>query len=443
MARSPNNNNIMDFVFRTPKKLHFSNLYRYYFDFILRLLYRVILFEGIPETVDETFFKLILYTQGKITFFDGQKIDEAASQLLAMNCSRAAEPTVYYIPRQVLVTNPRLKKSYTLTPGNDCEVIYLSEADKYNLSEINGGLFNLIERTATMLADNDISINIAQKNTRLVNLISGDTQNTVDSIKAVIASMYEGDPTIVVKSSLIDKLQGVPIIQNSTNNNLIELIQVQQYIISHFYEQIGLTTHDQMKKERLITAEINDNIDLAIFNIDDILESIQEGLQRVNAMFGVNITARLNPIIEQQRQQREAQDAEPESDDTAWNVNDDLQNEELAEEEGGEPEEQPPEPEPEPEEEAEEGQEESEAKPEPEQEPEQETGEAAEEEPSEEGQEEEPEQAPGPEQNVEINIEGDNNTIILQGGDELGSTDQDDVQDMGRDSGEGTEPDNE
>ena len=64
----------MDFVFRTPKKLHFSSLYRYYFDFILRLLYRVILFEGIPETVDETFFKLILYTQGKITFFDGQKI---------------------------------------------------------------------------------------------------------------------------------------------------------------------------------------------------------------------------------------------------------------------------------------------------------------------------------------------------------------------------------
>ena len=264
-----------------------------------------------------------------------------------------------------------------------------------------------------MLADNDISINIAQKNTRLVNLVSGDTQNTVDSIRAVIASMYEGDPTIVVKSSLIDKLQGVPIIQNSTNNNLIELIQVQQYIISHFYEQIGLTTHDQMKKERLITAEINDNIDLAIFNIDDILESIQEGLQRVNAMFGVNITARLNPIIEQQRQQREMQDDEPESDDTAWNVSDDLQNEELAEEEGGEPEEQPPEPEPEPEEEAE------------------------------EGQEVEPEQAPEPEQNVEINIEGDNNTIIIQGGDELGSTDQDDVQDMGSDSGEGTEPNDE
>lgn len=441
MARQPTNNSELDFIFRTPKKLKFSSLYRFYFDFILRLLYRVILFDNVPCTINETFMKLILYTQGKICFLRGDLIGEG-EQLLALNCARANIPDVYYIPSNVLVVNPRLKKSYNLKRGEKCELVYLSEADQYNLTDINGGLYNLIERTATMLADNDISINISQKNTRLVNLVSGDTQNTVDSIKAVIASMYEGDPTIVVKSSLIDKLQGIPILQNQSNNNLVELIQTQQYILSHFYEQIGICTHDQMKRERLVTAEINDNLDLALFNIDDILISLQEGLQRVNAMFGVNITARLNPIIEQQRQQREAQDAEPESDDTAWNVSDDLQNEELAEEEGGEPEEQPPEPQPEPEEEVEEGQEEPEAEPEPEQEPEQET-EEAEEEPTEEGQEEEPEQAPEPEQNVEIKIEGDNNTIIIQGGDELGSTDQDDVQDMGSDSGEGTEPDDE
>lgn len=435
MARQPTSNNCLDFVFRTPKKLKFTSLYRYYFDFILRLLYRVILFDGIPETVDETYFKLVLYTQGKACFLKGDLIDEG-QELLALNCSRAAEPNVYYIPSQVLVTNPRLKKSYNLKWGKECEVVYLSEADKYNLTELNGGLFNLIERTATMLADNDISINIAQKNTRLVNLVSGDTQNTVDSIKAVIASMYEGDPTIVVKSSLIDKLQGVPIIQNSTNNNLIELIQVQQYILSHFYEQIGLTTHDQMKKERLITAEVNDNIDLAIFNIDDILESIQEGLQRVNAMFDTNITARLNPIIIQQREEQQEPDAGAEGDDSAGNVTDadELQNEEP-DEGTAEPAEQPAEPEPEPEPEPE-----VEAAPEPGQQSEQETEAAPEEEQAEEV-EEAPEESP--DQAVEINIEGDNNTIIIQGGDSNGSTDEDELPDVEPDRGEGTESDDE
>ena len=425
MARQDNNNSALDFIFKVPKKLVFSKLYRYYFDFILKLLYRVILFDNVPETVSETFFKLILYTQGKVCFLDGELIGESGSQLLSLNCSRADTPDVYYIPRKVLVTNPRLKKQYNITPGEQCEIVYLSETDKYNLSELNGGLFNLIERTATMLADNDISINIAQKNTRLVNLVSGDTQNTVDSIKAAIAKMYEGDPTIVVKSSLIDKLQGIPILQNTSNNNLIELIQTQQYIIAHFYESIGLLTHDQMKRERLITAEINDNLNLALFNIDDMLESIQEGLQRVNAMFGTNITARLNPIIIQQQEEQEAaaaQEAAP---------GDNLQpqpNEEPAEdpdEELTEEQSSPSEPEPEIQE--------KEAAPEPEQEPEQE----------EEAAPEEPEPEPEPEQQIEINIEGDGNTIIIEGGEELGSTDEDTLSSVDDDSSERAEPDDE
>lgn len=119
MARRQNDNNnnfSLDFIFKTPRKLYFTRLYRFYFDFILRLLYRVIVFDNVPETVSETFMKLILYTQGKICFFKGDKIEESSSELLALNCSRADTPDVYYIPRKVLVTNPRLKKATISSP---------------------------------------------------------------------------------------------------------------------------------------------------------------------------------------------------------------------------------------------------------------------------------------------------------------------------------------
>lgn len=397
--RQPNNNSCLDFIFRTPKKLEFESLYRYYFDFILRLLYRVIIFEDIPETVSETFLKMILYTQGKACFLRGNLIDEG-EELLALNCTRADTPDVYYIPHKVLVTNPRLKQSYNITPGEDCEIVYLSEPDKYALGEFGGGLYELIRRTATMLADNDISINIAQKNTRLVNLVSGDTQNTVDSICAVITAMYEGEPTIVVKSSLIDKLQGIPLIQNTSQQNLVQLIEVQQYIIAHFYEQIGITTHDQMKRERLITAEINDNLDLAFLNIDDILESVSEGLERVNEMFGTNITCKLNPIIERQRERAEEQlEAELEGDQS-------------------EPEEDADQSEAEPEQESDaqsEAEPEAAAPEEPEQESDPEEDAAAEPEDADQSEAE-----PEPDiQESEINVEisGDNNIIIIGGDD--------------------------
>ena len=436
MARQENNNSVLDFIFKTPKRLEFWKLYRFYFDFILRLLYRVIIFDGIPETVSETFFKLILFTQGKVCFLKGDVIDETGSELLALNCSRADTPNVYYIPRKVLVTNPRLKKQYNLEVDKQCVVVYLSEADKYNLSEINGGLYGLIERTAVMLADNDISINIAQKNTRLVNIVAADTQNTYDSIKGVFAKMYNGDPDIVVKSSLVDKLSGVPIQQNQSNHNLIELIEVQQYILAHFYEQIGIQTHDQMKKERLVTAEINDNIELCFLNIDDMLVSIQEGLQRVNEMFGTNISARLNPIIEQQRMQQENADESRESDVPGGNELDGEPNEDPEEvtepERGADPE---PEPEPEPKPESQE----EEAAPEPEQQS------GQEEEAAPEDQSEEPEPVTDPDEDaaadiesLNINIEGDNNTIII-GGEDVGSTDEDDLSDVGSDNENGTD----
>jgi hypothetical protein len=71
-----------------------------------------------------------------------------------------------------------------------------------------------------------------------------------------------------------------------------------------------------MKKERLITAEVNDNVNLALFNIDDIISTLNEGFDQVNAMFGTELRARLNPIIEQQQEAaaEPEQESEPEED---------------------------------------------------------------------------------------------------------------------------------
>ena len=431
MARDANTNSSLDFIFRTPKKLSFTKLYRYYFDFILRLLYRVILIKGVPKTVNETFLKMILFTQGKICFLEGQLIGESQKELLALNCSLAETPDVYYIPRNVLVVNPRLSKSYNLKRDEECVVVYLSETDKYNLSGINGGLYNLIEKTAVMLADNDISLNIAQKNTRLVNIIAADTQNTVDSIKATFAKMYEGDPDIVVKSSLVDKLQGVPIIQNTTNHNLIELLEVNQYVLAHFLEQIGICVHDQMKRERLITGEVNDNLSFAFLSVDDIIISLNEGFQAVNEKYGTELSAELNPIILKQQE-----DAAPE-DQTEEDAAPEDQTEEDAAPEDQTEEDAAPEDQTE-EDAAPEDQTEEDAAPEDQTEEDAAPEDQTEKDAAPEDQTEE--EAAPEETNIDINIEGDNNVIIIEGGEDNGQeTDENELPNLGSDNGEGAD----
>lgn len=294
--------------FMQPVPMHFDMLFRHYFNFLIRDLFQVFQFSGLPETVEETFFKYCLFCNGKSVFFETDD-----GELLALNGNYSGDPDVYYIPQKVIVTNPTLKKSYLMDRDTECVVVYCTETDVYNQISEFGGLYTLLCRTATMLADSDLSINVAQKNKRLINVLAADDQKTKDAIDAVVHKQYEGEPYAVVMKSLIDNVQSVPIAEKSSNNDIMQLIESHQYILSHFYESLGLQTHDQMKKERLITAEINDNDSIAKLNIDNILDTIQDGLDKVNAKYGTEITVKLNPIlIEKTEPLEESQAAEPE-----------------------------------------------------------------------------------------------------------------------------------
>ena len=303
--------------------MDFDTLYRHYFDQLLYISMRLILLHDLPATIEETFLKYLILVNGKAVFFklqedigDGYQsevIPLHEGDLVCMNGNKAENQTFYYQNRRVLVANPALKKSYNLTPGVDCEIVYCTEPDKYKIFG-RGGLFALIARTATILADNDISINCAQKNTRLCNVIGADDAQTANSVTVAIQAMYKGEPFVVAQKSLVSDLVGVPMTQRTSTSDIVQLIEMRQYIYSHFYESLGLQTHDNMKKERLITDEINDNEEISALNIDDILHTIQEGLDRVNALFGTEIRAELNPIVQRAHEEDNQIQNDPETD---------------------------------------------------------------------------------------------------------------------------------
>ena len=276
---------------QAPLYLDFDELFDYYFRHLATLIFELVQIGNIPETVDETFLKYCIFIKGKCTFFN-----EDSGELRGLNGNYTERPDVYYVPDHMIINNPRFNKTYIKTRGEDCEVVYCREIDRYNAGEL-GGLYELIKKTAVLLADNCISINVAQKNTRLINMLAADDQDTRESVEAALFGMYAGKPYSIGQTSLVSNLSSVPLTPSTANRYLIDLIQVEQYILSHFYEAIGLSTHDQMKKERLVTAEINDNIDLSIFNIYNIIKTIKDGLDRVNAMFGTEFDVGINPLI--------------------------------------------------------------------------------------------------------------------------------------------------
>ena len=345
------------------------------------LVYSTVVFDNLPETISETFLKYCLFSLGKSVFF---KNDD---KLLALNAAPSNMPDVYYVPTDVIVANPVIG-SRTLTRDKNCIVVYCTSMDRYVSNGICGGLYGLIVKTATMLADNDLSINIAQKNTRLVNIMGIDDSIGKSTVDDIMRRMYAGEPYMCVQTRYTSTLQAVPVQPQSNNQHILQLIELHQYILAHFYEQIGLTTHDQIKKERLINAEVNDNTDMAVYNIHHVIKSIQDGIAAVNNMFGTDITVKINPLLEPEEaadskpkeEPEEAADSKPEEEpEEAADSEPEEEPEEAADGEPEEPEEEPEEAaDSEPEEEPEEA-----ADGEPEEEPE----EAADGEPEEEPEE--------------------------------------------------------
>lgn len=273
----------------------FEQVYPHFFDYLFRVARNFVLVDNMPDTFYKPFFMATLIINGKICVFRRKNGD-----VVALNCAQANKPDLYYVPENVLVVNPQFRgESYNLTPGTDCEVIYCTSQDMYRYGVATGGLYSLIDLTARQLADNWLSITCAMRNTRLTTAFAADDLVTKASIETAVREMYRGKPFTVVQKTLVDDLAVLPLQPAGAQQDLLQLLETHKYILSEFYAAIGIDEPQQMKKERLVTAEVEQGAELPMFNVYDILESITEGVERANRMFGLEMTVRINPLLVQ------------------------------------------------------------------------------------------------------------------------------------------------
>ena len=75
---------------------------------------------------------------------------------------------------------------------------------------------------------------------------------------------------------------------------MIDLVQYQQYLKASLFNEIGLNANYNMKKERLISGEIEANADVLYPLIDNMLFCRNQGLEALNKKYGLNIGVELN-----------------------------------------------------------------------------------------------------------------------------------------------------
>lgn len=267
-----------------------KRLYQHYFAMLYNAASSVIVTNGINTIeTDRDYFYQNLLLIGNILFFrKGEKI-------YAVHGSPGGEPDAFRMPTRLVYANPILGSGEVIE-GKTGVLVALTPSDRLFFSTTyGGGLYSLIASTAQLLADNTSSINCAQINGRVQTVFTSESSSESTAAEIILKDMYTGKPYRVIPSEILSKFSVQPIAQSVTSSMLMELVELRQYILAQFWNSIGLDANFNMKRERLITAEVEANSAALKVPIQTILDELNFGFEKVNTLFGANLKAELNP----------------------------------------------------------------------------------------------------------------------------------------------------
>lgn len=264
-------------------------------------------YKGLPETIPQKWLEYYLMCNGNVF------ITKDKDNLYAFVGGVGGFPDVYYQPTEYIVSNPYLKlnKSYDI---NKDGVLIRNDS-------LMEGMLPILKKYGTLLVECNLTIRCALINMRIVNTISANDDNTKKSADEYMKQIENGVLSVIGENPFFE---GVTVHQNSNlSGYLNQLIEITQYIKASFYNEIGLNANYNLKREYISTTENSLADDILLPLCDNMLKERKEGVERVNEMFGTNITVEFNSSWKANNSQNEKEiaDNEKEMKEGVENVN--------------------------------------------------------------------------------------------------------------------------
>ena len=258
-----------------------------YIRYMLARSQRIFKYKNLPETIPQRDLEMILQTSRFILFTK----DEKNGQFYVFFGGIGGEPNPYYQPTLGIIANPYLKlfktiklEDYTGKNNPNGVIIWNDSA--------HIGLLPMFDRNATLLAETDISIRVALVNSRIPAFFKASDDNTKTSIESMLEKIEDGEIAVIgTEDSIIDSEKSLSESFNSQHaiGTIKELIELKQYLLGSWYNELGLNANFNMKREAINESEADLNEDALLPLIDDMLESRRRGLDQVNKLFGLDI----------------------------------------------------------------------------------------------------------------------------------------------------------
>ena len=259
-------------------------LAQYYRRYLAQRAFSVLDFKNAPDNWDCEYLKWVLLCWGYAAVLDTEQFG-----IIPQQCGINGY-NVYYRPTRALVVNPLFKKTYDLQIGKECEIIRLSP-DWHGIADLIGHYADLLSLTVT-------SIVVNLYNAKLSYVFAGETKAFADSFKSMFDKIQDGNPAVFVHKNLIGEdgnPRWMPFAQNLNQTYIVDKLQAaERTLITQFYRDIGIPNIEFEKNERLTDEEASANDGATLCLIDLWRRTISDCLDKVNAMFGLNVSIDYN-----------------------------------------------------------------------------------------------------------------------------------------------------
>jgi len=261
--------------------------YWYWFWKLYNIVIDIFEYNGLPEKITKEDIENSLILLGHACVFDRK------GHLYSV-FSRIYDFDYHYQPTKMVYANPKLVDAHIYTIGEDCEVIYNTSMKHrvWNL-KVDSGLYTFIARYARQFADIESTLNIYTVNSRITSYPTADGDKMADSIKAFFNKIKLGQNAVIADDAIINRFRNVDINRFSIKDGVNDWLIARDKVFEQFLRDIGVRMYNP-KKAQVNEEEIESNDQMLLISLDDLLEARQEGLERVNNLFGTNISVKIN-----------------------------------------------------------------------------------------------------------------------------------------------------
>lgn len=245
---------------------------------LLRLILQRFDFQNIPDTWELDYFLTHLFTDGTIC------VTDTSVGILALKCGLTGIG-IFEQPTECIIANPVLG-NFRRTIGEDCEIIRI----QYDYM----GVGWIIERYATLLAMCDSGIAVNLLNTKATFVFGATSKQQAETFKALYDKITMGEPAVFTTTDNAGLMKEQMFTMPAKENYIADDIQLlKRKIINEFLTDIGINNTNLDKRERLTNDEVNANNDEVLANIQHWYDNINEGISKVNKMFGLDISCNI------------------------------------------------------------------------------------------------------------------------------------------------------